>query len=75
MKQATISIIRLEPSDGYTLYNGEVLSKLVYIGANDSVDNWREITDEEAAEIRRQQEEEAERELEPEEPEETGGEE
>lgn len=51
MKSATISIIRLEPSEGYTLYNGEVLSKLVYIGANDSPNHWREVTDEEAAEI------------------------
>lgn len=51
MKSATISIIRLEPSEGYTLYNGEVLSKLVYIGSTDSPNNWREVTDEEAAEI------------------------
>lgn len=39
---------RIVPSDGMTLYNGEVLSKEVYLGVNDSAENWREITDAEA---------------------------
>jgi hypothetical protein len=37
--------------EGYTLYNGEVLSKEIYLGSTDSPDNWREITDEEAEKI------------------------
>lgn len=39
---------RIVPRDGMTLYNGEVLSKEIYLGVNDSVENWREITDAEA---------------------------
>ena len=42
---------RIVPADGMTLYNGEVLSKEVYLGVNDHPENWREITDAEAEEI------------------------
>ena len=45
MKQSTISIITLEPSEGYTLTNGETYSKKVYLGKNDFPDNWHEIPD------------------------------
>lgn len=41
---------------GMTLYNGEVLSKEIYLGVNDSPDNWREIPDEEAKAIRAEME-------------------
>ena len=36
--------------NGYTLTNGETYSKRVYLGINDSPDNWREIPDEEVPE-------------------------
>ncbi len=42
---------RLVPSEGHTLYNGEILTKEVYLGCNDSPENWREIPDEEAEAI------------------------
>lgn len=50
MKQQPIQIIVLEPDDGYTLTNGETYSKRVYLGINDSPDNWREIPDEDVPE-------------------------
>ena len=31
------------PDEGYTLTNGTVYSKLVYLGIHDSADNWNEI--------------------------------
>lgn len=37
-----------------TLTNGEVYSKEVYLGCNDSADNWREITDKEAEELQKE---------------------
>lgn len=36
---------------GKVLTNGEVYSKEIYLGVNDSPENWWEITDEEYAEI------------------------
>lgn len=50
MKQSNIEIIVLESSEGYTLTNGEVYSKQVYLGIHDSPENWREIPDEEVPE-------------------------
>ena len=47
MKNATIEIRVIEPEDGYTLTNGETYSKKVYLGTNDSPENWTEIPDEE----------------------------
>lgn len=47
---------KMTPSEGMTLYNGEVLTKELYLGCNDSPENWREITDEEAEAIRAAQE-------------------
>jgi hypothetical protein len=40
-----------------TLYNGETLGKEIYLGKNDWAENWREITDAEAAEIIKKMEE------------------
>ena len=34
--------------DGYVYTNGETFGKVVYLGINDSADNWHEIIDEEA---------------------------
>ena len=36
---------KITPDDGKTLTNGKVYSKCVFLGVNDSVDNWREIND------------------------------
>lgn len=48
MTKTTIELIKLTADEGMTLTNGEIFSKSVYLGCNDSPDNWREITDEEA---------------------------
>lgn len=54
----------LEASEGFTLTQSadvplleRILVKKVYLAVNDSPDNWAEITDAEADEIRRKQEE------------------
>lgn len=52
MKQETIELRKLTAAEGMTLYNGETLGKEIYLGKNDSSENWREITDEEASAIR-----------------------
>ena len=47
MKITTIELRKLTASIGMTLTNGETFSKEVYLGKNDSPENWREITEEE----------------------------
>ena len=47
LKSNTIALIKLEADEGFTLTDGENYSKCVYIGKNDSPDNWHEIPDEE----------------------------
>ena len=54
-----IELTKLTASEGMTLYNGETMGKVIFLGNGDSPDNWREITDEEAAEIRKAEEEKA----------------
>ena len=54
MEKSTIEFVKLTASDGMTLTNGETYSKQVYLGKNDSVYNWWEITDEEADRQREQ---------------------
>ena len=39
---------KLTSDENMTLTNGEVFSKELYLGCNDSPDNWSEITDIEA---------------------------
>lgn len=59
-----VTLVKLEAAEGMTITDKaerKVLSKLIYLGKNDSPDNYEEITDEEAAEIKKAQEEEAER--------------
>lgn len=51
MTKTTIELIKLTADEGMTLTNGEVFGKTVYLGCNDSPDNWHEITDEEAAKL------------------------
>ena len=47
----TEKVVVLKADEGYTLTNGETFGKVVYLGKNDTKDNWHEITDEEAEEI------------------------
>ena len=51
MKTETIELIKLTASEGMTLTNGEAFGKEIYLGCNDSPDNWREITDEEVEKL------------------------
>lgn len=60
MTESTIQITKLTASDGHVLTNGDVYGKEIYLGKNDSPDNWHEITDAEYAEILAQQEREME---------------
>ena len=59
MKTETIEIRKLIASDGMTLPNGEAYGKEVYLGKEDSPENWHEITDEEAERLQREKEEES----------------
>ena len=52
MTETRIELRKITAAEGMTLYNGEVLSKEIYLGVNDSPDNWREIPDSEADTIR-----------------------
>ena len=47
MEKSTIELIKLTASEGMTLTNGETYGKEVYLGVNDSADNWQEIPDSE----------------------------
>ena len=42
----------LKADEGMTLTNGEAFGKVVYLGTNDSMNNWHEITDGEAEELK-----------------------
>ena len=44
----------LKAEENMTLTNGEAFGKVVYLGKNDSAENWHEITDEEAQELQEQ---------------------
>lgn len=48
MIETTIKIKKLTAAEGMTLTNGEAFGKEIYLGKNDSADNWHEIPDEEA---------------------------
>lgn len=54
----SIELIKLTASEGMVLTNGEAYGKEIYLGCNDSPDNWREITDAEYEEIQRDNQEE-----------------
>ena len=56
----TVELRILTASEGMVLTNGETYSKEVYLGVNNSPDNWHEITEEEYNEIRKEQESEVE---------------
>ena len=57
MKMTTIELRKLVAAEGHTLFDGETLSKEIYLGVLDAPENLREITDEEAEIIRKEQEE------------------
>lgn len=50
----TEKVTVLKADEGMTLTNGEAFGKVVYLGINDSADNWHEITDEEAEKLQEQ---------------------
>ena len=52
----TIELRKMIASDGMVLTNGEAYGKEVYLGKNDSAENWHEITDEEYQKILEEQE-------------------
>ena len=60
MEKTTISLIKLTASNGMVLTNGEAYGKEIYLGCNDSIENWHEITDAEYEEIITAQEKELE---------------
>ena len=58
MKKQIIELTKVTASEGMWLTNGETYSKEIYLGCNDSIDNWHEITDTEYREIIKRQDEE-----------------
>lgn len=48
MIETKIELRKLTAAEGMTLTNGEAYGKEIYLGKNDSPDNWQEITDKEA---------------------------
>lgn len=57
MEKEIITRVKLTAAEGMTLTNGEAFGKEVYLGCNDSADNWREIADEEAERLQAEAEE------------------
>ena len=53
MKQTEIILKKVEASEGYVLTNGETFGNPIFLGANDSIENWYEITIEEAEAIQK----------------------
>ena len=60
MEMITIELRKLTATEGMVLTNGDTYSKEVYLGCNDSPDNWYEITEEEYNEIQEAEIQEAE---------------
>ena len=63
MITSNYTVIILQPSEGYTLTQSadvevadRILSKKIFLAVNDSPDNYKEITDQEADAIRSEQE-------------------
>ena len=55
MIETTIELKKLTAAEGRTLTNGEAFGKEIYLGKNDSADNWYEISDEEAEKLQREE--------------------
>lgn len=58
MEKQIIELTKVTASEGMWITNGEAYSKEIYLGCNDSIDNWYEITDAEYSDIAKRQEEE-----------------
>jgi hypothetical protein len=56
MKTTKIEMTKIEASEGMTLYNGETMGKVIFLGSGDSVENWWEITEEQYKKILEDQE-------------------
>ena len=56
MKKTIIELTKITASNGMMLTNGETFSKEVFLGVNDSPDNWHEIPEEEYKKIIEEQE-------------------
>ena len=56
MNLTTIELRKLTATEGMTLTNGEAFGKEIYLGKNDSPDNWREISDQEAESLKEEEE-------------------
>lgn len=56
MNIEVIELKKLIASEGMVLTNGEVYSKEIYLGCNDSTFNWWEITEEEYEKILQEKE-------------------
>lgn len=59
MIETIIEFKKLSSSEGMVLTNGNEYGNEVYLGINDSADNWHEITDAEYEKIMQEKEEEA----------------
>lgn len=57
MEKTIIELTKITASDGMVLTNGETYGREVYLGCNDSIDNWHEITEAEYEEIVKAEEE------------------
>lgn len=57
MEISKIELRKLTPADGMTLTNGSVFSKEVYLGKNDSPENWWEIPNSESERLQKEREE------------------
>lgn len=58
MEKQIIELTKVTASEGMVLTNGETYSKEIYLGCNDIIDNWHEITDAQYSELAKRQEEE-----------------
>ena len=56
MTRTTVELVKLTAAEGMTLTNGESFGKEVYLGRNDTSDNWQEITDSEAEQLQTEKE-------------------
>ncbi len=58
MKTTKIELTKVTATEGKVLTNGDAYSKEIYLGINDSIDNWYEISEAEYEEILKKQEKE-----------------
>ena len=57
MKHDTVIINKIIADEGTVLTDGQSYGRIVFLGKEDSAENWREITEEEYQEILKEQEE------------------